>query len=79
MRTLVEVEKYLSRAFYNLNTVAPHNWRSYHQMRHVAKHKFGLDIVSDQLPVHTLEQVREHFRLQKPIKMYIDYASILTM
>lgn len=35
-----EVETYLQKTFYNLTTVALHNWRTYGQMRALATHKY---------------------------------------
>lgn len=54
---LAYVEDYLSRIFYNLTTVALHNWRTYGEMRALAAHKFGTVTVDDHLPAQTLEQV----------------------
>ena len=51
------VESYLERIFYNLTTVALHNWRTYGEMRALAAHKFGANTVEDNLPAQTLEQV----------------------
>ena len=34
-----EVESYLERMFYNLTTVALHNWKTYGEMRAIASHR----------------------------------------
>ena len=35
-----KVEAYLQKTFYNLTTVALHNWRTYGEMRALATHKY---------------------------------------
>ena len=50
------VEHHLDQTFYNLTTVALHDWRTYGEMRSLAKHKFSLETVEDHLPSQTLEQ-----------------------
>ena len=52
-------EAYLERIFYNLTTVALHNWRTYGEMRALAAFKYEAQTVEDHLPAQTLEQVRE--------------------
>ncbi len=62
------VLQYLNRTFYNLATVAMHNWRTYAEMRSLADHKHGLPSLSssgrrgddDHLPVstHTAEETQ---------------------
>jgi hypothetical protein len=51
------VEHYLDQTFYNLTTVALHDWKTYGEMRSLAQHNFGLSTVEDHLPSQTLEQV----------------------
>ena len=53
------VEKYLDRTFYNLTTVALHDWKTYGDMRNLAMQKYGLVLQEAHLPSQTLEQVRE--------------------
>ena len=52
------VEAYLEKTFYNLTTLALHNWRTYGEMRALAKHKFQTETGDDLLPPQTLEQVK---------------------
>jgi hypothetical protein len=52
------VTHYLDTTFYNLTTVALHDWNTYAQMRSLATQKYGLDLVDPALPSQTLEQVR---------------------
>ncbi|KAF4526331.1 hypothetical protein B566_EDAN012258 [Ephemera danica] len=50
------VENYLNQTFYNLTTVALHDWKTYGEMRCLAKQKYDLNTVEDDLPSQTLEQ-----------------------
>jgi len=52
------VEHYLNKTFYNLTTVALHDWRTYSEMRTLAQQKYGLTMAEAHLPSQTLEQVR---------------------
>ena len=51
------VERYLDRTFYNLTTVALHDWKTYGDMRNLALQKYGLHLQEAHLPSQTLEQV----------------------
>ena len=50
-------EHYLDQTFYNLTTVALHDWKTYGEMRTLAYHNYSLSTVEDHLPSQTLEQV----------------------
>ena len=52
-----KVEMYLEKTFYNLTTVSLHNWRTYGDMRNMARMRLDLDTVEDNLPPQTVEQV----------------------
>ena len=54
---LAYVESYLERTFYNLTTVALHDWKTYGEMRNLAQHKYRLTLTEAHLPSQTLEQV----------------------
>ncbi len=51
------VEHYLDKTFYNLTTVALHDWKTYGDMRNLAQQKYGLSMMEAHLPSQTLEQV----------------------
>lgn len=51
------VEHYLNTTFYNLTTVALHDWKTYGEMKHMAEQKYGLKLIESHLPSQTLEQV----------------------
>lgn len=51
------IEHYLSKTFYNLTSVSLSDGRTYSEMRSFARIKYDLNMVEDQLPTETLEQV----------------------
>lgn len=51
------VTNYLDTTFYNLTTVALHNWKTYGEMRNLAQEKYGLSLTEVHLPGQTLDQV----------------------
>ena len=51
-----KVTHYLDTTFYNLTTVALHDWKTYAEMRNLAQQKYGLDMAEVHLPSQTLEQ-----------------------
>ena len=54
---IAHVTHYLDTTFYNLTTVALHDWKSYGDMRNLAEQKYGLAMLEPHLPSATLEQV----------------------
>lgn len=54
------MEHYLNKTFYNLTTVALHDWKTYSEMRTWAQRKYGLNLIEAHLPSQTLEQVTAH-------------------
>ncbi len=53
----MHVTSYLERTFYNLTTVALHDWKTYGAMAALATEKFGLLLTDSHLPMGTLNQV----------------------
>lgn len=51
------VTHYLDKTFYNLTTVALHDWATYSEMRNLATQRYGLAMTEAHLPSQTLEQV----------------------
>lgn len=51
------VTHYLDKTFYNLTTVALHDWATYSEMRNLATQRYGLPMTEAHLPSQTLEQV----------------------
>uniref|UniRef100_A0A9L0R513 WASH complex subunit 4 n=1 Tax=Equus caballus TaxID=9796 RepID=A0A9L0R513_HORSE len=50
------VTHYLDKTFYNLTTVALHDWATYSEMRNLATQRYGLVMTEAHLPSQTLEQ-----------------------
>jgi len=51
------VAHYLDTTFYNMTTLALHDWKTYGEMRNLARMKYGLVLTDTHLPTQTLEQV----------------------
>lgn len=66
-----QVNRYLSQMFYNLTTISLHNWRTYGQMRILAKRKFHLETVEDHLPTQTLEQGLDVLEIMRNIHLFV--------
>lgn len=65
------VESYLDRTFYDLTTVALHDWQIYGEMRTLAKHKFQLNVTDDALPNHTLEQGPDLLEITRDLRTFV--------
>lgn len=65
------VRKYLSQMFYNLTTISMHDWRTYGQMRILAKQKFNLETVEDHLPTQTIEQGLDVLEIMRNIHLFV--------
>ncbi|XP_076340851.1 strumpellin and WASH-interacting protein isoform X2 [Tachypleus tridentatus] len=65
------VENYLDKTFYNLTTVALHDWKTYGEMRSLAKHKYGLKTVEAHLPSQTLEQGLDVLEIMRNIHVFV--------
>lgn len=65
------VEHYLDDMFYNLTTVALHDWKSYGTMHALAKYKFGLETIKNHLPTQTLEQGLDALEIMRKIQIFV--------
>ncbi|ESO99519.1 hypothetical protein LOTGIDRAFT_113446 [Lottia gigantea] len=65
------VESYLSKTFYNLTTVALHDWKTYGEMRNMAQQKYGLNLVEPHLPSQTLEQGLDVLEIMRNIHVFV--------
>jgi len=65
------VAHYLDQTFYNLNTVAPHDWKTYTEMRNLAAEKYGLELTDVHLPSATLEQGLDMLEIMKMIAKFV--------
>lgn len=65
------VTHYLDKTFYNLTTVALHDWKVYGQMRNLAAQKYGLDMQDVYLPSQTLEQGLDVLEIMRNIHVFV--------
>jgi WASH complex subunit 7 len=62
---------YLDKTFYNLNTVALHDWKTYGEMRKLAEDKYGLSLTETHLPGATLEQGLDVLMIMRNIHIFV--------
>lgn len=65
------IEHYLDDMFYNLTTVALHDWRTYGTMRRLASYKLNLEMVQDHLPTQNLEQGLDALEIMRNINTFV--------
>ncbi|XP_043602098.1 WASH complex subunit 4 isoform X2 [Bombus pyrosoma] len=65
------IEHYLDDMFYNLTTVALHDWRTYRMMHALAHYKLNLDTVQNYLPTQTLEQGLDALEIMRNIHVFV--------
>lgn len=66
-----QVEIYLDRTFYDLTTVALHDWKTYDEMRSLAFHLYGLNVLQAHLPCQTLEQGADILEIMRNIASFV--------
>ena len=66
-----EVKHYLDLTFYNLTTVALHDWRTYADMRSLAAEKLGLDLMNNFLPMGSLDQGLDVLQIMRNIHIFV--------
>ncbi|CAL4067501.1 unnamed protein product, partial [Meganyctiphanes norvegica] len=67
------VEQYLEKTFYSLTVVAPHDWRTYEEMRNLAVSKYNLFTVPSYLPSHTLDQGVDVLEIMRNIHVFVQH------
>ena len=65
------VEHYLDTIFYNLTTVAQYNWRTYAEMRNLARETYGLELTESHLPSKTLNQGLDLLEVMRKIQTFV--------
>lgn len=65
------VSHYIDTTFYNLNTVALHDWRTYVEMRNMASQKYSLRMQETHLPNQTLEQGLDVLEIMRNIHVFV--------
>lgn len=66
-----EVCHYLNQNFYNLTTVALHDWRTYSDMRQLALDKFNLALMDNFLPMGSLDQGLDVLQIMRNIHIFV--------
>ncbi|XP_074863978.1 WASH complex subunit 4 isoform X2 [Carettochelys insculpta] len=67
----VYVTHYLDKTFYNLTTVALHDWATYSEMRNLATQRYGLFMTEAHLPSQTLEQGLDVLEIMRNIHVFV--------
>ncbi|GIZ00953.1 WASH complex subunit 4 [Caerostris extrusa] len=70
------VEHYLDKIFYNLTTVALHDWKTYGEMRSLAKHKYDLITVEAHLPSQTFRTDHQHEHVRPLAILTQDFSGL---
>jgi len=65
------VAHYLDTTFYNLNTVALYDWKTYGEMRNLAEYKYGLSLTEVHLPGQTLDQGLDVMEIMRNIHIFV--------
>ncbi|KAJ3596591.1 hypothetical protein NHX12_002996 [Muraenolepis orangiensis] len=65
------VTHYLDKTFYNLTTVALHDWATYSEMRNLASQRYGLSMTEAHLPSQTLEQGLDVLEIMRNIHVFV--------
>ncbi|CAH0714323.1 unnamed protein product, partial [Brenthis ino] len=71
MSVAPSVEQYLSKTYYNLTTVVLSDWKTYGEMRQMAKMKFNIKTIQDNLPTQTLEQGLDVLEIMRNIHIFV--------
>lgn len=65
------VTHYLESTFYNLTTVALHDWKTYGEMRNLANDKYGLSLADNHLPMGSLDQGLDILQIMRNIQIFV--------
>ncbi|KAF0700829.1 Aste57867_8680 [Aphanomyces stellatus] len=65
------VTHYLESTFYNLTTVALHDWKTYGEMRQLANDKYGLQLAENHLPMGSLDQGLDILQIMRNIHIFV--------
>uniref|UniRef100_A0A6P4E2L4 WASH complex subunit 7 homolog isoform X1 n=1 Tax=Drosophila rhopaloa TaxID=1041015 RepID=A0A6P4E2L4_DRORH len=64
------LENYFTATFYNLTTIAPHDWKSYEKMRHLANKVLKLRPMDDHLPKQIIDQGIDVLQIMRNIHTF---------
>ena len=66
-----EVCHYMDLTFYNLTSMALHDWRTYSDMRALAQEKYGLTLLDNYLPMGSLDQGLDVLQIMRNIHVFV--------
>ncbi len=66
-----EVTHYLNTNFYNLTTIALHDWRTYADMRSLAQEKLGIILMDNYLPMGSDDQGLDVLQIMRNIHIFV--------
>ncbi len=66
-----ELRHYLDMSFYDLTTLAIHDWRTYSEMRAVTKERFTLSLMENFLPMGSLDQGLDVLQIMRNIHIFV--------
>ena len=66
-----EIKHYLNKKFYEMTALSPHDWKTYENMRILAKERFQISILPSHLPSQTLEQGVDLLFLLRNLGSYV--------
>ncbi|KAH8235782.1 hypothetical protein KR032_007427, partial [Drosophila birchii] len=64
------LENYFTATFYNLTTIAPHDWKTYEKMRHFASKVLQLRPIDDHLPNQIIDQGIDVLQIMRNIHTF---------
>uniref|UniRef100_A0A0K2V1R6 WASH complex subunit 4 n=2 Tax=Lepeophtheirus salmonis TaxID=72036 RepID=A0A0K2V1R6_LEPSM len=65
------MESYMEKTFYTQTAVAPHDWKTYNEMKELFHHIFDLDVGDDYLPAKILDQGLDVLEIIKDIDTFV--------
>ena len=65
------VQNYLERQFYNMTALQPHDWKTYEEMRALAKEKYNMTLTEAHLPGQILDQGLDILEITRSIHIFV--------
>ena len=66
-----EIIHYLNKNFYNLTTIALHDWRMYAEMRSLAMERYNILLLNNFLPMGSLDQGLDVLQIMRNIHIFV--------
>lgn len=65
------IENYLDDIFYNLTTIALHDWKTYRTMYAIGNYKLNIKTIENHLPTQTIEQGLDSLDIMRNINIFV--------